>query len=253
MTKKQLNPELRHWLVEAGLDEQRASIYLAVLARTECRAAEIAEDLGMNRTAMYDNLAFLEGRGFVTRYKKGSGTFFKALQPRELESRYKNQFNRLQDLMPHFLSLAGGALAQPTIERFRGDYAARHIFEDILSKKPAEYCYISNPVETYKIVSRKYITRWIHQRVQLKIRARGIRTLRLESPADRIFTEEKSFLRKLKYLPSALTFGATLYIYGSSVGLISSYREGEALIINSNDISTTFQQFFEILWGVSHN
>jgi sugar-specific transcriptional regulator TrmB len=247
-----MNRELINWLTRAGLDEQRSSIYLAVLARYECKAAEIAADLGMSRTAMYDNLSFLEQRGFISKVRKGRVSFFKALQPHELEARFRSQLNQLNDLLPLFSSLASSKVAQPSIQRFKDEYAARHVFEDILAKRPEEYLYISNPVETYKMLTRRYITRWIQRRVELNIRAKGIRTVRLTDPADKIFTEEKKYLRSLRYLPEHFSFSATIYLYDNSVGLISSYRENEALIINSRDISSTFRNFFEILWGVSH-
>lgn len=77
-----MNHDIIHWLTETGLDERRAAIYLAVLERFECRASEIAQALGIGRTAIYDNLEFLEKRGFVSKYRKGNVFMFKALQPR---------------------------------------------------------------------------------------------------------------------------------------------------------------------------
>lgn len=245
-----MNHDIVHWLTESGLDEQRATVYLAVLERFECRASEIAQALGIGRTTIYDNLDYLERRGFVSKYKKGNFHVFKALQPHELEIRYKNHLTQLQELLPLFSTIAQSKSSLPTIQRFKGPFAARNIFEDILAKKPEEYCYISNPVETYKMVTRRYITRWIHRRVESKICCRGIRTLRLTDPGDRVFSEEKNFLRKLRYLPQGITFHATIYIYNDSVGLISSFREDEAMIINSPDISRTFQSFFEMIWRI---
>jgi sugar-specific transcriptional regulator TrmB len=246
-----MNRELINWLTRAGLDEQRSSIYLAVLTRYECKAAEIAGDLGMSRTAIYDNLSHLEQRGFITKVRTGRVSRFRALQPHELEARFRSQLNQLNDLLPIFSSLASSKVAQPSIQRFKDEYAARHIFEDILAKRPKEYLYISNPVETYKMVTRRYITRWIYRRIELKIRARGIRTLRLTDPADKIFTDEKNYLRTLRYLPEHFSFPATLYLYDNTVGLISSFRENEALLINSRDISATFRNFFDVLWTIS--
>ena len=65
-----MNTNLLAWLLSTGLDDQRARLYLSALGKGEATAKELAEDMGLNRTAVYDNLRVLEERGFA--YMKAS-------------------------------------------------------------------------------------------------------------------------------------------------------------------------------------
>src|SRR3989338_4239427 len=121
------------WLLSTGLDEQRAELYLAALGRGEATAKELADDLKLGRTAVYDNLRALEERGYVKTILYGKRKVFVPLHPKELYKKFDNQKQQLKDLLPDFLALYSAEGKQPFVQLFQGPFAAREVYEDILT------------------------------------------------------------------------------------------------------------------------
>jgi sugar-specific transcriptional regulator TrmB len=247
-----MNTNLHAWLVSVGLDDQRASIYLAALSRGEASASDLAKDLKMTRTTMYDNLRFLEERKFVRIVRKGKRKIFIPIQPKELMTRLDQQRDRLKDLLPDFLALASGTTSTSFAQSFSGPYAAREVFEDILKYAKDEYVYFSAPGETVRMVDRRFMEAWVKRRVAKRIKRRSLRVKTKTVQANTaIFYEEKSYLRQIKYFPLYVDFRCSIYIYEQRIGIISTNKEGVAYIINSVDLAFSLRQLFEFLWGIS--
>lgn len=241
---------LLSWLLSTGLDEQRAKLYLLALNKGEARASELAEQLGVSRTAIYDNLRFLEQRGFLTKISEGKRQLFVPLHPDELYKRIDAQREQLKSLLPDFLALFAAKAENPFVQLFRGKFAAREVYEDILRVAPPEYCYISDPTQTSRTVDRKYIKEWVKKRVAKNIKVRAIRVSSEEPVDDPIFAENPKLLRQVRYLPPSIIIRSTVYIYGNNIGIISGTREKNAVIIYSPDLAFSGRQLFDMLWGM---
>lgn len=238
------------WLLQTGLDEQRAELYLAALSKGEASAAELADAVHMRRTAVYDNLRILESRGYVRTVRHDKRSVFVALHPKELQKRFDGLRDQLKDLLPDFLSLYAGSSGAPFVQTFQGAHAARHVFEDILTSTKDEYVYFSPPLLTAQMLDKAYIKKWIARRVAKGIRSRSLR-VQGKTVTDPTFSQEESFLRQIRYLPTYVDLKASLYIYGNNIGIISTRAEGAAFIIHSADLAFSLRQLFEFLWGIS--
>jgi len=238
------------WLASTGLDEQRAAIYLAALSRGEASAADLARDMHLARTAMYDNLQALEKRGLVKTVRHGKRLTYIPLHPKELLRKMENQKEQLKDLLPDFLSLFAEKAAAPFVQTFNGPLASREIFEDILRVAHGEYVYFSPPAETFKRIDRAYIAKWIGRRVQKGIRSRSLRVPAKEIK-DALFAAGEEHLRQIRYLPAYVDLKSTIYIYGNNIGIISTKSEDAAFILYSPDLAFSLKQLFEFLWSIS--
>ncbi|MDD5671317.1 MAG: helix-turn-helix domain-containing protein [Candidatus Omnitrophica bacterium] len=237
------------WLTQAGLDEQRANIYLAALSKGEATAADLAKELKMGRTTIYDNLRFLEERGFVQTLMRGKRKVFVPLHPKELFKKIESQKEQLKDLLPDFLAIYANQDKRPFVQLFTGPFAAREIYEDILQSAKGEYAYFSPAALTLQNIDRKYIEQWIGRRVKIGIKSRSLRVKSKNVP-QAIFSEETKYLRQIKYLPEYVDLNSTIYIYGENVGVISTRKEGSCFIIHSSDMAYSLKQVFEFLWGI---
>ena len=246
-----MNPTLRTWLVSAGLDDQRASIYLAALSRGEATASDLAKDLNMTRTTMYDNLRILEERGFIRVVRKGKRKAFIPLPPKELMTRMDAQRERLKDLLPDFLALATGKTSVSFVQSFTGPYAAREVFEDILKHAKGEYAYFSAPGETARMVDRRFMEAWVKRRVAKKIQSRSLRVKTRAAHVNPEMYAEKPYLRQIRYFPTYVNFSCSIYIYEQRIGIISTRKEEAAYIIHSPDLAFSLKQLFEFMWGIS--
>ena len=246
-----MNTQLLNWLLSTGLDEQRAKMYLAALAKGEVQAKDIASQVKMNRTAVYDNLRFLEERGYVRTVHNGKRKVFVPLHPKELYKKFDQQVTQLKDLLPDFLALYAENSQQPFVQLFTGQYAAREVFEDILRSTKKEYHYFSAQQLTYQMVDKAYMKKWVQRRVAKGLESYSLRVKTQDVNGEAIFNQEAEFLRHIRYLPGYVDLRSSVYIYENNVGVISTTKEGTASITHSPDLAFTFRQIFQFLWSVS--
>lgn len=245
-----MNANIISWLLSTGLDEQRAGLYLAALGKGETSAKELANELGIGRTAVYDNLRVLEERGYVTTIMHGKRKMYVPLHPKELYKKFENQKNQLKDLLPDFLALYASKDAQPFVQLFQGPFAAREIFEDILRVTKKEYLYFSPQDLSLQTLDRAYIEKWIKRRVEKGLRSRSLRVKSHTVPNDPLFNAEAEYLRHIRYVPAYMDLKSSIYIYENNISVISTKKEGSAFIIYSPDLAYSFRQIFEFLWGI---
>lgn len=85
-------------------------------------------------------------KGLISKYKKGSNTFFNALEPerlityldREKEEKEKiieRQKKKVKELLPQFISLENIASTKPRVQFFEGEKGMREAYEDTLTAK----------------------------------------------------------------------------------------------------------------------
>lgn len=238
-------------LLSTGLDEQRAQIYMVLLSLGEGQAKQVATVMKMGRTAVYDNLRYLEERGYVTVVYHGKRKIFLPLHPKELYKRSQQQMKQLKDLLPDFLALYADQAQQPTVQLFRGIHAAREVYEDILAVTKHEYHYFSPPQLTYQALEKAYIKKWIDRRVHKGIHSYSLRVKQRDIKDEPWFGSDARFLRQIRYLPAYVDLHATVYIYENNIGIISGQQEQSATIIHSPDLAYSFRQIFQFLWSVS--
>jgi sugar-specific transcriptional regulator TrmB len=247
---KTLNTNLLAWLMDSGLDEQRAKLYLITLSKGRATAAELAKELKVNRTAVYDNLRVLEVGGYVTVIHEGKRKVYVPLHPNDLYRTHQAKQKHLKELMPDFLSAYAKDTAAATVQMFEGPRAAREIYEDIISVTKEEYVYLSPPELTHRMVDETEMKKWVERRVKKGIKSRSLRVRGKDVPKIKEYNEEDPYLRKIKYLPAYVDLKSSLYIYEKNVGVISTAHEGVAFIIHSPDLAFSMKQIFEFLWSV---
>jgi len=238
------------WLASTGLDEQRAQIYLLALSKGEALASDLAKELKMGRTTIYDNLRILEERGFLRTIQHGKRKVFVPLHPKELFKRIQNQKDQLKDLLPDFMALYAAQGSQPFVQVFTGPLATRELYEDILNVTKKEYVYFSPQQLTLQMVDSAYIKKWIARRVKAGIHSRSLR-VKSKAVASDLFTNETKYLRQIRYLPTYIDLKSTIYIYEQNIGIISTNKENSAFIIHSPDLANSLKQLFEFMWSVS--
>jgi sugar-specific transcriptional regulator TrmB len=239
------------WLLSTGLDEQRAALYLAALSKGEATAGDLASELKMGRTAVYDNIRVLEERGYIKTIRQGKRKLFVPLHPKELYKKFESQKEQLKDLLPDFLALYANVSSHPFVQVFSGPYAAREVFEDILKVTKKEYVYFSPPDETVQTVDREFIKKWIERRVQKGLKNRSLRVKSKSMMSDELFDSEEKHLRQIRYLSGFIDLKSAIYVYENNIGVVSTKKESAAFILHSPDLAYSMRQLFEFLWSIS--
>ncbi len=115
-------------LLELGLSNKEASVYLAMLEIGPAGVQDIAQKAGVNRSTTYLTLDELKKRGLASSSTENKKTLFTAESPSrlsavlnrerdELESRKK----KLQESIPYFMALYNAIDDKPQVRFFEGE------------------------------------------------------------------------------------------------------------------------------------
>ena len=148
---------IKNLLKQLNFSEKETNVYLALLELGSAKAKEISKKTDLNRTTVYDICDILLKKGIISQYKKGSATYFNALEPKHLlnylDREKEEQINALEkqkqkvsELLPQLISLQNIFTSKPKIQFFEGEKGMREAYEDTLTSKETILAYAN--VET---------------------------------------------------------------------------------------------------------
>lgn len=243
---------------QLNFSEKESVVYLALLELNSSKVQELADKTGLNRTSIYDICESLMKRGLISKYKKGAGTYFNALDPKQLltyldhekEERVKeieNQKNKVAGLLPQLISLQNiYGKTKPKVQFFEGEKGMREAYEDTLKSKEIILAYAN--VETMHKALPSFFPEYYKRRTANKIFIRAIVPKnKLSIERSQVNQEE---MRDTRFLPeSDMTFSPEVNIYNNKI-LIASWKEKIAIIIESKELADLQKLTFNLLWGV---
>ncbi len=147
--------QLIHELVEFGLTEREAGLYLAMLGQEEISAGDLHRLTGMNRAKTYTVLAQMVSRGFCKERKEGRNRYFRPMPPETILEGLKAQWTRTQqraesvfdELDDVFKRSTGTGRLLDMVEVVRGQqqhanrlkYLSDHVEEEVLALARGPY------------------------------------------------------------------------------------------------------------------
>lgn len=246
---------LKNLLSTLGFSEKESQVYLALLEVGSGKAQEIARKTGLNRTTVYDVFEVLMQKGLVSKYKKGSATFFNALEPkhlltyldREKEEQAKQiekQKQKVSELLPQLISLQNIFTSKPKVQFFEGEKGMREAYEDTLTSKEIILAYAN--VQTMHEGLPNFFPQYYKRRTEKGIFIKAILP-RNELSVERS-TRNQAEMRDTRFLPNEdMEFSPEINIYHNKI-LIASWKEKMAIIIESKELADLQKLTFNLLW-----
>jgi len=236
-------------LIDAGLEEKEAKVYMAILELGEATIARIAKKSAVKRSTVYEMLDLLKKKGLISQSQRQKKTIFLAESPKKLVEKLEEKKKKIEEAMPELLSVMNLLDKKPKIRYFEGLSGVKEVFEDTLQYPDSEiltwfpYPYIN--------LGEDYFWQHHHpKRVKRKIWARAIVP---DTQANRDFAKEmkEKALTTTRFVKDEKFSGFDLEIkiYGKSkLGLIS-YKEDLGIIIESKKIFDGLKAIFETMWN----
>ncbi len=162
------------FLVEIGLSEKEASVYLALLQVDFASIHDIASKTNIKRTTVYPVLESLQQKGLVSETQKDKKVLFQAAPPERLETyvdRQKILFDekakRLKDIIPQMKSIQREQGERPIVKYFEGRDGAISAYEEFyafnVGKEETGY-FIFNRDLLSKTFTSEELSRFLHIR-----------------------------------------------------------------------------------------
>jgi sugar-specific transcriptional regulator TrmB len=231
-------------LMDYGLSEKEANIYLISLKTGEATANRIAELANYPRSTTYDILERLKHLGLISTIIVDNKTHFIASSPKTLLVLLNEKKESISNLVPKLNKIYNQVGEKPQTEVFQGKKALIKIFDEILNNAKELLVMGSqgNALEKIDYHPKKFRLKRIENKVQIKQILEDSKEAR-NVPVDK-FT-------KVKFLKSFDRSKEATFIFDDYVYHIILQYEISAIKIKSKDHSEAMRIMFKELWQKS--
>lgn len=229
-------------LIEYGMTQKEASVYLATLELGESTVTTIAKKAVIFRTYCYDILKNLVEKGLVTSILKKNTMHYEAVNPAKLVEILKEKKTKIEQILPRLQVLRGSTQLKPTTQLFEGKEGVKSLHLDILNEQVDHYVFGSTTTIIQSLGG--WFEYYVKERVKKKIH---VKVLTDESNLSREYHKKsKKELRDVRFWQRPVT--TAIYIYGTNVAHITYGKKIFGVIINSEEMAIQHRDIFEALW-----
>lgn len=238
---------LKKNLLDAGLTENEAAVYLASLEMGETSVSRLAKKAGVKRTTTYLVLDSLKEKGLINTIKKNKMLAFYAEDPRKIHEILEKRKKNIDKIMPQLLAFTNLIDKKPEIRYFDGTDGIKEVYRDGLRYPGKELTAWFSEVLLTQFDEKFFYEEYIPARIKKKIWVRAI--LPDNEIIRKFIRDDEPHLRISKLIPQdKYHISIELNMYGiNKVGIVS-YHEQFGIIIESQQIYDSLKNIFELTW-----
>lgn len=236
-------------LIEIGLNEKEAKIYLASLELGQSTVQDIAKKAGVNRATTYFVIEGLMKSGLMSSFHKGKKQYFVAADPDrliEVLEREKNTIEKrkenLKKLLPQLQSINNKQKNRPIVKYYEGKEGIKTMVDEVTipGKEIVRMAYNKDAV--IKTFSEEQRKRWTEHRIKNNIITQVIYTFKngvLESTADGI-------RRKVPFEKFPIT--CDIAVYDDKIRLASFGDRLIGIVIEDKELAASLRAVLDLAW-----
>lgn len=236
-------------LIELGLTEKEAEVYLTLLQSGDATADQLAKSSKLNRSTTYVQIKALIEYGLVSSFKRGKKTFFAAESPSNLVRilELKKQKIMLQEaeislLVPELLKLFGSTIDRPVVRVFEGKEGLISMRSNMLDSGTKKIQSAFSFDSMSKIFTDEELMAFSNKRASKKIESQVMYSkigndIPSIAPQQIKRVDENSF-----------PFGADVYIYNDTVSFASTKDQVVGVSITNADIAKSMRALYDTVW-----
>lgn len=232
---------MKQELIEYGLSEKEAEVFLSCIKIGEATANRISELVNLPRSTTYDILEKLKHRGLVTTCMIKNKTHFIASDPKALLINLEEKKQKINKILPKLNEIKNKVKTKPLAEIFQGKMAMIKLLDEVLdnAKEIKVMGSQGNALEKIEYHPEKFRIK----RLEKKIKIKQILEISKESkkiPQDR-YTE-------IRFLKSLNNSKEGTFIYEDVVIHFLFQYELTAIKIISKEHAMATEIIFDELW-----
>jgi len=233
-------------LINYGLSDKEANVYLICLKTGQATANRIAEFANLARSTTYDILDRLKTLGLITTCVIDNKIQFIANNPEVLLTSLSEKKQAIENILPSLKDILKKVQDKPSAEVFQGKIAIIKIFDEILdnSKELKVIGSQGNALEKIGYHPEKFRLK----RLEKKIKIRQILEVSKESKEIK-----KDPFTEVRFLKSLNNSKEGIFIFDEYVYHIIFQYEISAIKIKSKDHAKAMEIMFEELWEKAKN
>lgn len=236
-------------LIELGLNEHEAGVYLELLKIGGSIASVVAKGVGLKRTTVYAVLKSLAEKGFVTTYYRKSRQFFYAEKPQRVADYFEKKLDAFNNLVPVLESVEKKKLQITGLRFIETLHELKKFYNDILDEyKNKEYRIIGS-VPGWEMSDPEWFAQFRKRRAQANVKTK----LLLSAESVIINPKDPKLLRTWKYLSAKYKFKSTIDIFKDKILIVSPELSSLAVVVAIPAMVDVFKSVFEIIWDSLHD
>ncbi len=254
---------IREQIKQAGLTENEAKVYEALLEMGARPAGIISRKTGLHRRVIYDVTDRLIKKGLIGYIMENGRKIFSASNPERFLEIIDKERQQIQEILPIMLAEYNQTKDKQREDTlfFRGKEGLKSVFEDQLStasyspsqqnknttmknanREKKEILIIGASPLAYEMLEYYFV--WFDKkRIAKKIKTKIIFNQ---------LTKKKVPLSEIRYFPENYSSPLAINIYGEKVAIILWSKENPfAIVIKNKEISQGYRKHFEMMWKAS--
>ena len=240
--------DIKEVLMDFGLSEFEALVYLAALSLGPTTVNDIAKHSGVKRTTVYPVIEGLKRKGIMNVEIKGLKKSYVAESPDKLEGIIEQKKERLKSMIPELSAIQSLKSNESFIKYYEGVAGVKTVYDSILDglKSGDEYLIISD-MERFLKMDREYFTDFIEKRAKLNLKVKTI--IHDTDDAQYYKKIERNTNQEIKILDKSADFTANLVILPNKVVITQIVEPIISIIIENKSIVEMQRKEFNIIWN----
>ena len=239
--------QIKEALVDFGLSEHEALVYLSSLTLGPTTVNKIAKHSGVKRTTIYPVIESLKRKGIMNVEIKGLKSLFVAENPEKLESILEQKKERLKSMVPELTALYNLKSGESLIRYYEGLRGIKTVYDHILDGlKPGDEYLIISDMQRFLAMDKEYFSDFIERRAKLDLRVRTI--LQSNESANFYKGIEQNTNQKIKILQKDMDLKANLVILPNKIVITQTIDPVVSIVIENKSIVEIQREQFNIIW-----
>jgi len=235
-------------LIDYGLRETEAEIYIVCLRLGSSTVYKIAEKVGLPKSTVYDTLKSLHEKGLVTFIIKSGIKYFEAVNPEKLVDILEEKKTRISEAIPKLKEIQEKVVEKPEVNVYYGKEGLKTILQDVLRTK--EDFHILGNFGEFEEYFDFYSSLFVKQRVK-----EGIICKLIEEKSNKNLELKKNDNKEkriTKFLDGIQGLKSEIYVYGDKIALLTLMEEEPVgVVIKNKEMAKLMKFIFEKVWRVA--
>jgi len=229
-------------LIQIGLSEQEAEVYIQLLKEKKQTANEVAKQTKINRSVIYSILEKLIDKGLVSYVLINNIRHFSSSNPNALVDFLNNKKEILSDLLPKLKSITDQEKQLINVELFQGANGGITVLKDII-REGKDYVSFGDEGSFQKILGT------LGEQYVRQLNEKGISEKIITRKGIKLIGNAKK--TQIKYLPKEFRFPTITTIYSNKVAIAIFDKPYYVILIKSKSLAFAYKSLFDGLWKIA--
>lgn len=237
-------------LVQIGLNEKEAIIYMAALEIGAATALQLSQATGIKRSTVYTVLDSLINQGLMYTQTYGVKQKYVVENPEKLHANIADKQAIVTDIMPDltamFMQLKG---TDSFIKHYSGLPGVKTVYRQLLAelKQKDSYCVITDRGK-WLSMDPVFFEQYLRRRARLKLDIKVL--LQSTQQAGIHLNKKEEYKLQAKVLPKSILLNTTMVIVPHKVILTQTVAPLLSIVIENRSVVQTHQALFNAFWDM---